>query len=53
MEKYMCPICQLMELDPLSRPVFTLIHPFIVPSYVDYKNVEDSVNPAYPKEATR
>ena len=30
MKKFVCPICQLINIDPLQVPMMTLVKPFIV-----------------------
>ena len=51
MKKFICATCQLVIMDPLFKPVMTLIPPFIVHKYCDRK--EDPKHPRFPNEAKK
>jgi len=40
-------------MDPLSKPVITLVHPFKVNKYDSRKSPEDVSAPIFPTEATQ
>ena len=47
----MCAVCQLLRFDPLSRPIFTLVQPFLLHQYANMD--ENEAEPEWPKQATR